>query len=369
MICSRCAQIIAQRVKLLKIVFIGHVYDIMKLEIIILGGAFMFKLKVFLKIGAVLLAFIFVIISLSFLRVWINDRRGLDKISGYTVTHAVYSDEKEELQINIPEEKPLENDVDIVEFDEIVKPDTPLDTGQMQEFMSDFCKKELEPLGLSLKKDEYHIEDGIIILYFLGGESADYEIKKNAAFKLCKFIYTVFEEETGFKTNYLKVHLKQPEGESFALSRDQYNKWYSQGMTEDMLFQILSNMITKTDATNDTGGKTGFSADALESYLRQAVGDDYGFKVEGEEKADAAIYIFINKSKDHIDKDTLEDLAVKLCSVVLRNDTNENTLKVSAFKLIDSNEEALYVFYRTDIEKFWPKNESDKKLREMIRNW
>ncbi len=288
------------------------------------------------------------------------------------------------------------------------------------QIMVDYCIKELEPRGLTLTLDNYFYQGQYcVLLYFSGGSGIPYENKKQAAINLSQYVFTGFENQTGFETDYLKVHFKLPEGESFALERNDFKTWVSSGGSGDELFNMMSNCITsgshfqksvisnvyekppvcfeelkpteivieyidENDAPVDPSSvkletkslkkqllevTAEFNAINLQAYLLDVLGEEYGFTVEGCGTEDVGIYIFINQSKDELSYDELESLCLNLCDVIFRNHSDENLLKVRAFKLIDTNKETLYVFERDDVSQLWPEGESDKAVKEYIHQW
>jgi hypothetical protein len=245
---------------------------------------------------------------------------------------------------------------------------------------AEFCREVLEPMGFTLSSDEY-FGDGqnCILLRFSGGEKAAFEAKRLAAVKLGEFVYTVFEEKTGYKTDYLKVHLKLPEGESFALPRENYHKWISSGANPDELFNgYMPNMIEGAPAkielpqsavsSVNAEDSPVFKASELQGFLNQKIENRMAFTVEGEEIADSRIYIYIDKPGAEMRQTELEELAVRLCSEVFRNYYGQTNQRVDAFKLIDSDNDTIFVIYRDELDKLWPEGGSDEGLREYIRS-
>lgn len=346
-----------------------------------------------LKVAGVAAGIICVFASLSFVKVLMNDRNANTdgnvhnnfvaasrgnydsndaEASSYEVT-------KTEVEENTDGVKKYDEKNDAINKDDVkgeksreeVKKFEELNNNFYNKEMTDFCQQRLEPMGFTLSTDEYFANgnENAILLRFKTQKEMSIEDKKVAAICISKFIYSTFEENTGFKTGYLKVHLRLPEGDSFALSRQDYQKWFESGENDDVLFDkfIGNTFYEQIEVVKPIVDQLFFDAGKLQQHLNEVMNDGITYKVEGNNTESPGIYIYMDKEIKEFSTEQLDDIIVKVSAEVFRNFYNVTGQKVGAYKFMDKNSNVFFVIYREDIDKMWPEGGSDNKLREYIR--
>lgn len=337
--------------------------------------------KKLIQTGALILGVFCLIAALSFVKVWMNDRdRAVSKSAGDTTEFPAPQESSGLEPTDWAPPESQEEPTAVPSAEVTPDPETEIisQTASGKELyhslLTGFAGSTLTPLGFSLHSDEYIAAEekegsqNVIILYFSPDSKADFNAKKTAAIRLARFIFGEFEEKTGFETGYLKVHLKLPEGDSFALTRESYKKWTAAGGTDEELFeQYMGKMINPDSKAQEQTGEV-FQAEYLEKLLNGLVSIEMKFTVKGDAKVDPGIYITMDKAKNELSAGDYEDVVVFLCDAVFRAYLAKVNQPVHAFKLMEPSGNVVFVIYRTDVDTLWPKGESNKTLRQFVRD-
>ncbi|MFZ5986138.1 MAG: hypothetical protein ACOYWZ_03310 [Bacillota bacterium] len=294
------------------------------------------------------------------------DRQSYEKwvISGESSKVLFNSYMQNAFESDIGEPKQIENPLPANSIDKEQIPQKEL----YHKVMAEYCDTSLKPVGFVLSSDEYTAGDkNIILLRFDSTANMSYAAKEWAARKICQYVFGSFQEAAGFKTDYLKVHLKLPEGDSFALDRKDYEKWRNSHESDQVLFDKYINSTFKNEESSQVRDPKALDPQALQQYLGKLMSDGNSYRVEGESIVDAGIYIYIDKERSELSLAQLEDIIVKLSQEVLRNYYKSTGQRVGAFKLIDKKSDTLFVVYRSNIDILWTEGEDDSRFRDFIR--